>query len=127
MDFSTRRKKPATESVLPMINVVFLLLIFFLMTTRIAPHAPFAVTPPVTALETSSEAAPILFLSAEGNVFFEGHAGDAALHAVGLRAQKDAPVTLRADAVVEAATVAALLAKLRGLGFRKINLVGQNG
>ena len=42
-----RRKPP--ESIVPMINVVFLLLIFFLMTAQIAPPDPFEINPPDSA------------------------------------------------------------------------------
>ena len=127
MDFSSPRKRLITEPVLPMINVVFLLLIFFMMTTRIAPQAPFAVTPPRTALDTGAGAAPILFLSETGEVFFDGFSDGAALAAIAAQPLQDQPLTLRADANVAATEVAALLAKLSRLGVSRINLVGQNG
>ncbi|MEQ9695550.1 biopolymer transporter ExbD [Shimia sp. SDUM112013] len=127
VDFSTPRKKPSTEAVLPMINVVFLLLIFFLMTTRIATQAPFAVVPPVTELESQSENTPVIFMSAEGVLFFEGIEGDAVLGLLEPRAIAPYPLTLRADAEVSAKNVAALLARLRDMGITSINIVGQNG
>ena len=35
-------RAPTRDSTVPMINIVFLLLIFFLITAQIAPPAPFA-------------------------------------------------------------------------------------
>jgi periplasmic protein TonB len=46
MDFGSPPRRPRAESVVPMINVVFLLLVFFLMTATIAPPDPFASVPP---------------------------------------------------------------------------------
>jgi biopolymer transport protein ExbD len=109
-----------------MINVVFLLLIFFLMTTTIAPRAPFKVDPPKTDLETVTETAPMMFLSANGELFFEGSIGDEAVRVLAGLQLQDSPVTLRADAEASAKEVARLLPKLRELGIREINVVGQN-
>ncbi|MCP9484087.1 biopolymer transporter ExbD [Shimia sp. CNT1-13L.2] len=126
VDFSLPRKRSSTEAVLPMINVVFLLLIFFLMTTRIAPQAPFPVTPPDTETEATSKAAPMMFLSSTGEMFFEGARGDAALQVIATHGPYDEPVILRADAEVAAKEVAALLTKLRAIGVTEVSLVGQN-
>ena len=47
MDFAPRRPaRPARENIVPMINVVFLLLVFFVMTAQIAPPDPFDIAPP---------------------------------------------------------------------------------
>ena len=83
-------------------------------------------TPPVTGLETTSKSAPILFMSADGQLFFEGREGVDALSAIALLPTMDTPITLRADASAEATEVATLLAKLRRMGHSKIDLVGQN-
>lgn len=124
MDFSQPRKSTATEAVLPMINVVFLLLIFFMMTTQIAPKAPFAVAPPHTDLNTRSETAPVLFLAQDGRLFFEGDTGDAAFDRIA-RMGDGAAITLRADAQTKAVRVAQIVAELRARGITQINLVGQ--
>ncbi|UWQ74064.1 biopolymer transporter ExbD [Leisingera sp. M658] len=41
-----RRARKKCLSLAPMINVVFLLLIFFLLTLQIAPRAPLSIAPP---------------------------------------------------------------------------------
>ncbi|WP_322867174.1 biopolymer transporter ExbD [Aquicoccus sp. G2-2] len=45
MDIPRPVRRPRGEAILPMINVVFLLLIFFLMTAELAPPEPVAVAP----------------------------------------------------------------------------------
>ncbi|NHX27772.1 biopolymer transporter ExbD, partial [Escherichia coli] len=46
MQFPQHPRRDRGENIVPMINVVFLLLIFFLMTAQIGPPAPIDVTPP---------------------------------------------------------------------------------
>lgn len=126
MDFSPPRKHKSSEPILPMINVVFLLLIFFLLTTQIAPRAPFEVTPPKVTVETGAEAAPVLFVSLGGETFFQGQTGDHAIEAVRLHAEQiDTPLILRVDASTEAIKVVRLLAELQAAGVEKIQLAGQ--
>ena len=51
MEFApASRPHTPRESVVPMINVVFLLLIFFLMTAQITAPTPVEVTPPSVTL-----------------------------------------------------------------------------
>ena len=119
-------RRPPLEPVLPLINVVFLLLIFFLLTTQIAPRAPFEVTPPKVTVETGAEAAPVLFVSLGGETFFQGQTGDHAIEAVRLHAEQiDTPLILRVDASTEAIKVVRLLAELQAAGVEKIQLAGQ--
>ena len=45
MQIDMPKRRPRGESIIPMINVVFLLLIFFLLTAQIAPADPAAGIP----------------------------------------------------------------------------------
>ncbi|WP_264210984.1 biopolymer transporter ExbD [Leisingera thetidis] len=124
MDFSSPKTRQAGEPVLPMINVVFLLLIFFLLSSQIAPRAPFAVTPP--RLETGEASAPeaVLFMAADGRLHFSGAQDSDALAAVAAQAAELGTLTLRADAEVPARAVAALIARLREAGITAVALTG---
>jgi biopolymer transport protein ExbD len=62
MDFGRARPRPRGESVVPMINVVFLLLIFFVMTATIVPPDPFAARPPSSARAGAAERGEVLHL-----------------------------------------------------------------
>lgn len=123
MDFrpARPRRRPA-EAIVPMINVVFLLLIFFLMTAEIAPQPPFEVIPPLAAHNDLAEAEESLFLSAEATPSYRGASGAAAWHALAERRAGAAPLLIRADAGLPAATLAQVMKRLAGLGITKVTL-----
>ncbi|MFC2969869.1 biopolymer transporter ExbD [Acidimangrovimonas pyrenivorans] len=117
------RRRPA-ESIIPMINVVFLLLIFFLMTAEIAPPEPFPVTPPSSSAQTPAERGLTLYLGPDGRPGFEDATGDAALARLAARAaEAPGPLLIRADAAAPAAALARLMPRLATLGLSDIRLV----
>ena len=123
MDFTYAPRRPRAESIVPMINVVFLLLIFFLMTSRLAQPDPFEVTPPEAALDTPLEAQATLYVDKSGKLSFDGFEGDAALSRLADVSSQDAVLQLRADAELEAAAAAGLLGQLSAAGFARVELV----
>ena len=123
MDFSRPKPRRNSEPALPMINVVFLLLIFFLMSAQIVSPPPFEVTPPVA--ENSETATPDLRLhiSAEAEPAFAEVRGQEAWAALGqVENPGEAPLLVRADAELEAVELARVLARLSALGFENIQL-----
>lgn len=117
-------RRPARESIIPMINVVFLLLIFFLMTAEIAPPQPFAVTPPRASAAAPAARGVTLYISAGGQVGFRDRTGPAALALLsGQLAAGPQPVLVRADAHAPAAALARLMPRLAALGAGDIRLV----
>lgn len=123
MDLSDAPRRPRAESIVPMINVVFLLLIFFLMTSRLAQPDPFEVTPPTAALDRAPEAEATLYADKSGRLSFDGSEGEAALARLASVAAPDAVIQLRADANLEAAKAAALLTQLAAAGLARVELV----
>lgn len=133
MDFRDPPRQKPQENLLPMINVVFLLLIFFLISARLTPSEPFEVTPPQSQAEEEAQGDFTLYLSATAEIGFRDAVGDAAFAEVTVA--KDAfclasdctqnvPVlTLRADSQLEARELAKLMPRLSALGFGKIELV----
>ena len=114
LDFTPPPRKPARESVVPMINVVFLLLIFFLMSAQIAPPDPVEVAPPVVReAEALPEGARMLWLGRDGLLHFDGLSGAEALEALG---DAPGPVSLRTDAQLEAAEFARVFQALGEVG-----------
>ncbi len=126
MNFGSHHRRASTEAILPMINVVFLLLIFFLMTARIAPSAPIDVTPPVAELDGHAEASTALYFSAKGDLHYYGHKGAAALTAVSQQHDSETPLILHADADVPIRALAALLNDLQTRGVAAVDLVGRS-
>jgi biopolymer transport protein ExbD len=119
MDFGVPPSRPRVESVVPMINVVFLLLIFFLMTATIAPPDPFATVPPEAAASVAADSGNVLHVSADGAVAFGELRGEAALAA----AAEEVSVTIRADARLATTELAGILARLAGAGVADVSLV----
>jgi biopolymer transport protein ExbD len=137
MNFSSSLPKRKEENLLPMINVVFLLLIFFLISAKMTPPEPFVVTPPSAQTEAEAEGTFTLYLAADGRVGFHDAEGEAALQMLGAAqaeycglADCEAAkprLTLRADTALPAAQLAALLPQIATLGFAQIELVAQAG
>ncbi len=115
-------KRPIRESIVPMINVVFLLLIFFLMTAQITPPDPFDITPPESDAETPAEGRQILYVSAEGALAFGEHEGNAVFDALSALGENE-PLMIRADKAVKASRIAALLPRLAAQGVSNVKLI----
>ncbi|MGI1662674.1 ExbD/TolR family protein [Palleronia sp. KMU-117] len=122
MRFPAPRSRARQESVVPMINVVFLLLIFFMISSELAPAPPFDVTPPEAgAFDAGADRADdTLYVDASGRIAWRGLRDEAALQALGVRG--DAPLEIRADAALPARAAAALLARLAAAGIADVRL-----
>ncbi len=121
MRFNPPIRRPLRENVLPMINIVFLLLIFFLMTAQIAPPDPVDITlPDSAATDPLPDQARPAWLGADGVLRVQEATGADALARL---ADRPGPVTLRADADLPAAALARLLAEMHAAGIVEVNLV----
>jgi biopolymer transport protein ExbD len=126
MHIDMPRRKPRGESIIPMINVVFLLLIFFLLTAQISPSTPFPVTPPDSSSDIATHAQDVLYISAAGELAWNGARGDAVWAMIADR--KDTTlVQIRADATTPAAMLAAHLKHLRSVTDTGAQLVVNKG
>ena len=140
MDFSDPPRKSA-DNMLPMINVVFLLLIFFLMVAQLKQPEAFEVRPPMAhdAMQDRAEAKGefTLLLSADGLPGYRDTTGESAftslqsartVHCLAVDCAAMSPgLTLRADAALPASALAAVLPRLAALGFSEVRLVTQPG
>ncbi len=106
-----------------MINVVFLLLIFFLMTAQIAPPDPFDITLPAAAGDEPPQEADTLYLSRDGEAAFGALRGVEAVAA----AAQGGTVTVRADAQAEGAALARTLQSLAAAGATDVTLLTEGG
>ncbi len=122
MDFREPPRPARAEAVLPMINLVFLLLIFFLLTAQIAPSTPFPVTPPQSRSEIALEARDVLYVSADGELAWNEARGEAVWPLIAAR-EAGGPVEIRADAATSAAAMAGHLQRLRNISDQGARLV----
>ncbi len=114
--------------ILPLINIVFLLLIFFLLTSTIAPKPDIDVTPPDTQDgEPASPPADAIYLSAEGFVSVDGN--EATFEELPrvlrpfLASLGDKPVRIVADRGSEGTDLLQIVDAIRAAGGSTIRLV----
>ncbi|MEO1494182.1 MAG: biopolymer transporter ExbD [Pseudomonadota bacterium] len=126
MDLGRNQTKERAESIVPMINVVFLLMIFFLMTATVAPPAPFEVAPPMSDVDQPGEAGRTLFVDASGVLAWSEHRGDAvygALAGAGLGRSAEQPLLIRADRTVAGSVIGRVIARLARGGITHAHLI----
>ncbi|MBK1618951.1 hypothetical protein CKO42_11015 [Lamprobacter modestohalophilus] len=140
MRFTAPRQRANTDDALiPLINVVFLMLIFFMIAGQISPPEALLVEPPSSQQGRLSEPERILLLmDAQGRIALDGELvaptqlNDrlAARLASMQGAQDDGDanrlgITLKADAAVTQGQLRQLLEQLRALGVERLQLLAQ--
>lgn len=127
MRFEPRAPRRPSENIVPLINVVFLLLVFFILTGSLRPPPALDVELPrerADAPLTPPEAGvPSLSLATTGEMAFQGASIDAAGLERALRAHPIRALALRADANTPARIVLPLLESLEASGVEQIDLV----
>ncbi|MCF3973347.1 biopolymer transporter ExbD [Paracoccus salsus] len=119
-------RKPRGETIIPMINVVFLLLIFFLLTARISPPAPFDLTPPDSASDIPARDRDVLYVSVLGELAFDDARGEDVWPLIAAREAAQS-LEIRADARTDAARIAGLLRRLSTLSEAGSRLIVGGG
>lgn len=121
------RRRRGDEELTPLINVVFLLLIFVVLAGEVVETAPFAVTPP-DARDVG--AAPVemtsIYLGPNGQIFLAGteySPGDLAVALASLPSEVPHEIVVEADRNVDAGAAIALVEALQKAGVRQIRLV----
>jgi len=126
--FSKPAKVDTEENVLPLINIVFLLLIFFLVAGAIAIPDLFYVEPPLSDSETSVlKTDAIVLISEEGEVSFQNELIELDdLYALAAEIAKDSPLQpfrLKVDGMVNSGTAIRAMEILRNAGVQKTLLI----
>ena len=140
MDFSSPQPPRRIQVLLPMINVVFLLIIFFLLAGRIDTGDPLPVERPELAHDAGTPGDLVLAVAADGRIGFADNLAEDASPASDARvlealtaaraelcAARDCDVaaprlTLHADRNLDAGRVADLLPRLAAMGFADVDL-----
>lgn len=128
MTFCRPRRRPRGESIVPMVNVVFLLLIFFLMTATITTPEPFEVLPPTSDTDSPAKLEQPLFVARDGRLAWGAFRGAdvlPAIAAVRVRSADPPPLAIRAHRQVDAARIAGLLADLAARGVTTSQLIAE--
>ena len=132
MEFSRRPRRRARENIVPLVNIVFLLLIFFMLAGTLRSPEALEVDPPETAAGPPSASASsdtrTLILDRHGVVALDGtilESGElrSMLSSSAEHDSPRAPIRLRADRRARAEDLLRLLESLSQLGFEDVALV----
>lgn len=121
-----KRPRSTEENVLPLINIVFLLLIFFMLAGVLARNPPFELSAPQTAeTEASTQIEhQVLSVAADGRLAFAGQPIERADLADALSGwPQDKVLQIRADGGLKANTMTGLFAALRNAGIDEVDLL----
>ncbi|MCP5143516.1 MAG: biopolymer transporter ExbD [Gammaproteobacteria bacterium] len=111
------RRRSIDENVTPLINIVFLLLVFFIIAGNIAPPATLAIDLPTSQSQRPTEGNAITIeLAADGGMAMDGVDITLDELADGFMGTRTTAITLKADANVPYATLAPVLSALRHAG-----------
>jgi len=128
MHFPERRPDPTEERILPLINVVFLLLIFFMLTGSLSMSEPFDIEPPASQSQSAHEPEAVMILMArDGRLALDNTAmpEDRLLEAVAeqIREHPEATITLKADARLPANRLVRFTQALHAAGLEQLRLL----
>jgi biopolymer transport protein ExbD len=129
LEATTSAGKRIDDKIIPMINIIFLLLMFFLIVGNISELVDEDVVPPRSASKsTSTSAGTDWVLTRDGVIVFGGEAFDLPQLAGQLATAEPLPkhIILRADANAHSGALMPLMDLLRGHGVEKISLVTIN-
>ena len=128
MRVARRPRRPAPETIVALIDVVFFLLVFFLLVGRMDATAPFEVVPPRSAAGADLPGGGLtLAVGAGGALALDGAAAEAQAAeeriALRLAEEPDLRVRVQADRAAPLSEVLPLVARLEALGVREVVLV----
>lgn len=128
MHFPDRRPDQSEERILPLINVVFLLLIFFMVTGTLSIAEPFDVKPPRSQSQVKDEPDVLVILMAgDGRIALNNHEmTEAELFdqiASHLQNNPQTLIALKADGQLPANQMVRFTQVLYGIDVKKLRLL----
>lgn len=129
MRFPALEPRRPREPIGPLVDIVFLLLVFFLLAGTLEPAPPFTVAPPVAeSSEAPADGALRVALARDGRIAFEGRlvTPDELARAVDRRlaeTQATPVLQIEADGAVATRDLLALLARLARTDASHLELV----
>lgn len=124
-----RAQRPSEENVLPLINIVFLLLIFFMIAGALSATAPFELEPPAApGAQGTGPPRGGIAIAADGRVALDGDLVD--LETLRERArdwnaggERELSLSVRADGSAKSERLLAVIEVLREAGIERIRLL----
>jgi len=116
----------ADDRILPLVNIVFLLLIFFMVAGQLTRADPFEIAPPRSASEGAAPAGPaVVLVGADGRLALDGEvmARPRLFETLPGRLGADGRLRLKVDGRADAVEIVDLVAALEAAGARDIRLL----
>lgn len=129
MQFSRQRHRPNEDDrILPLTNVVFLLLIFFMLAGQLSSPNALSIQPPHSISKTPAGSVGLLIkINTDGAIMLDGRpvAADRLESTVAhyLTKHPQAPIRLKADGLTDASRVVAIMTLLREAGVKQLRLL----
>lgn len=117
-------KRPV-ENVIPMINVVFLLLVFFLITARITPPLPVEIEAPIAEGRSFDASPDVLVIGPDGTPYYLDQSGEQVWSSLAAR-DRETVLTLRVDRAMQGVDLAKVLARVSDVTGAGVDLVVEN-
>lgn len=124
---SRPRNRTLDDALLPLVNVVFLLMVFFLSASRLGAPRPAADAPQSATAERRAAAGQVLELRGSAELALQGEVFADAELAARAPAWQGRPLDVRAGGTVPAERVLRVLAVLRAAGVNDVRLLTLRG
>jgi len=112
------------ENIVPMINIVFLLLIFFLITSSLVPRPREIIERPFGLSDSNVQDPNYLFITSNSEIMYLGQSGEIAWNLI--KDNKLNTLTIEADRYLAANKFISLLNKLNDMNIPKLEMVISN-
>jgi len=112
------------ENIVPMINIVFLLLIFFLITSSLVPRPREIIERPFGLSDSNVQDPNYLFITSNSEIMYLGQSGEIAWNLI--KDNKLNTLTIEADRNLAANKFISLLNKLNDMKIPKLEMVISN-
>jgi biopolymer transport protein ExbD len=130
---SSKRGKNNDDGLIPLINIVFLLLIFFMIAGQISSDQGLTIEPPVSHSKKALVTPPlVIVLDSEQTIFMDGLSIDLTqlktqlLRYVETHSAKEQQLALKADKTITATVLDEVLNTIRASGINAITLYTLN-
>ena len=121
MNFSKTSYVSEKENIVPMINIVFLLLIFFLITSSLVPRPGEIIDRPFGLSNSQAKDPNYLFITSSAEIIYLGQTGEAAWDVI--KKNKPALLTLEADRNLAAQKFISLINKLDSMNITQLEMI----
>ena len=119
-----QRRDAGDENIVPLINIVFLLLVFFILTGTLEPAEPLAVEPPVsTAAGPLEEEGVTILLDKDGTMALDNEVLSLNGILSRIEPRRDLDIRIKADGASTTEMLLPLMNALRDAGIERVILV----